>query len=579
MLKLLSPLRTRNSQAHPDVVIPMKSVRHPDRGGSDANRGADRPTGDGQDGDFEPLLQPDGESDIERLRYEIDRDLSASGGDSSYDRKSKVINKAIQDIGMGRYQWELFMLCGMGWLADNLWMQGLALVLPQLSAEFGVSSSKVKTTTLVTFIGLSIGSTFWGVASDIIGRRIAFNATLLICGVFGALVAAGPSWIVTALLFGCMGLGVGGNLPVDGALFLEFIPATSQNLLTLLSVWWPVGQLLASVMAWVLIPPFSCDTALAACSLTNHAQPCCNSRDNRGWRYFIAALGVLTLFMFACRFFLFHLFESPKFLLSRGREEEAVSVIQSIAYHNGAKTWLTMAVLEELAEDAIDDGRPRLTVLEINKRNLSKFSLQKVESLFIDWKLGITTGLLWFIWATIGMGYPLFNAFLPQYLEHVGQGQTPVSAGVVYRNFLITSIVGVPGSIIACYTVDLKWIGRKGTMAISTLVSGIFLYLFTLSSSPPYQTFCSSIEAFFQNIMYGVLYAYTPEVFPAPSRGTGTGIASLLNRIAGFFAPVVAARFGELHPSAPILAAGACYIAAFVAMCLLPIETRGRQSL
>lgn len=97
----------------------MKSVRHPDRGGSDADRGADRPTGDGQNGDFEPLLQPDGESDIERLRYEIDRDLSASGGDSSYDRKSKVINKAIQDIGMGRYQWELFMLCGMGWLADK----------------------------------------------------------------------------------------------------------------------------------------------------------------------------------------------------------------------------------------------------------------------------------------------------------------------------------------------------------------------------------------------------------------------------------------------------------------------------
>jgi MFS family permease len=86
--------------------------------------------------------------------------------------------------------------------------QGLALVLPQLSSEFGVSSSKVKTTTLITFIGLSMGSTFWGVASDIIGRRPAFNATLLICGVFGTLVAAGPSWIVTALLFGCMGLGV-----------------------------------------------------------------------------------------------------------------------------------------------------------------------------------------------------------------------------------------------------------------------------------------------------------------------------------------------------------------------------------
>ena len=37
--------------------------------------------------------------------------------------KSKVINKAILDIGMGPYQWQLFVLCGFGWLADNLILQ------------------------------------------------------------------------------------------------------------------------------------------------------------------------------------------------------------------------------------------------------------------------------------------------------------------------------------------------------------------------------------------------------------------------------------------------------------------------
>ena len=79
--------------------------------------------------------------------------------------------------------------------------------------------------------------------------------------------------------------------------------------------------------------------------------------------------------------------------------------------------------------------------------------------------------------------------------------------------------------------------------------------------------------------MYGVLYAYTPEVFPAPVRGTGTGIASLLNRIAGLSAPVVAAQVGAEHPSAPIVLAAIMYFVAFVAMCLLPIETRGKQSL
>jgi MFS family permease len=126
-------------------------------------------------------------------------------------------------------------------------MTGLALVLPQLTPEFGVSVAHIRYTTMITFIGLSLGSTFWGVASDIIGRKPAFNITLFLCGLFGTLVAFGPNWISTSVLFACMGLGVGGNLPVDGALFLEFLPFESNKLLTLLSVWWPVGQLIASL--------------------------------------------------------------------------------------------------------------------------------------------------------------------------------------------------------------------------------------------------------------------------------------------------------------------------------------------
>jgi MFS family permease len=43
-----------------------------------------------------------------------------------------------------------------------------------------------------------------------------------------------------------IGFGVGGNLPVDGAMFLEFLPQRKQWLLTLLSVWWAVGQVVAS---------------------------------------------------------------------------------------------------------------------------------------------------------------------------------------------------------------------------------------------------------------------------------------------------------------------------------------------
>ncbi|KAI4208231.1 MAG: hypothetical protein LQ346_000111 [Caloplaca aetnensis] len=504
---------------------------------------------------------------VEGLRAEIELELAASGHDTPYDRKSRVINKAISDIGMGRYQWQLFVLCGFGWLADNMWLQGVALTLPSLSEEFGVSSTNVRYTTCALFIGLCLGASFWGTASDVIGRRLAFNATLFLAGVFGLAVAGGNNWVGTSALYAALGVGVGGNLPVDGALFLEFLPFASGGLLTMLSVWWPVGQLISSLVAWGFIPNYSCATGDGA--------PACVKSANMGWRYLNLTLGAMTFLMFMCRFFLFHLYESPKFLLSRGRQAEAVATVHGIAYKNKRTTWLSEDILNEIGGVTEAEEKQKLSIGEIVTRNLDKFSTQRIAPLFATKKLGLMTCLIWFCWTTIGMGYPLFNAFLPQYLAN-SDSEQPTATSIIYRNYAITSIVGVPGSIIAAYTVDIKYVGRKGTIAISTLITGILVFCFTASSDPNFQLAFTCLEAFFQNIMYGVL---TPEVFPAPNRGTGTGIASCLNRIAGLCAPIIAVSAGEANPKAPIYASGGLFLAAFVAMCLFPIETRGRQSL
>ncbi|KAL6170920.1 hypothetical protein ACJQWK_03871 [Exserohilum turcicum] len=490
-------------------------------------------------------------------------------------------------MGMGRYQWKLFILAGCGWMADNLWLQGVALTLPQLSAEFGVTDTEVRYTTLALFLGLCIGASFWGTASDIIGRRVAFNFTLFLAGAFGLASGGGPNWIGTCALYACIGLGVGGNLPVDGALFLEFLPQTSGNLLTLLSVFWPIGNLIASlrksnrnlcsfgaltsIVAWAFIPNFSCpgSTPVGQCSMA----------DNWGWRYLILTLGAITFVMFISRFFFFHLYESPKFLLSRGRQAEAVATVYGIAYCNKTTTWLTEDILNYIGGDQEVTGEDvKLGAFEIIKRSISRFSFARFRILFQDRKLAMTTLLLWFQWATIGMAYPLFNAFLPQYLASSG-GEVTNDVSTVYRNYAITAIVGVPGSFFACYAVELKFLGRKGTMAIATVITGVFVFLFTISKDSDFQLAFTCLEAFFQNIMYGVLYAYTPEVFPGPIRGTGTGISSFLNRVAGLCAPIVAIYAGDSNPKAPIYASGGLFIAAFFSMLVLPIETRGKQTL
>ncbi|GAW25318.1 putative sugar transporter protein [Rosellinia necatrix] len=371
-----------------------------------------------------------------------------------------------------------------------------------------------------------------------------------------------------------MGTGVGGNLPVDGALFLEFLPDASSSLLTLLSVWWPVGQLVSSVFAWYFITKWPVD---------------------EGWRLFVASIGLLTFVMFLIRFGLFHLFESPKYLLSQGRQAEAVAVVHGIAYRNGKKTWLTEEILDAVvdAEDMERATAARLSATGVLKQNLASFSLSHIQPLFRTRKLGLTTALIWFCWAAIGMGYPLFNAFLPQYLSH-GGGGGEVSAATTrgdgasatpaetYRNYALISVAGVPGALLAAYLVDHKspFLGRRGTLAISTLVSAVFLYLFVaLGTTPAAQLLFTAVEAFCQNIMYGVLYAFTPEIFPAPVRGAATGVASFLNRATGLLAPILAANAPGDGSTAPIYLSAALILAAFVGVVLIPIETRGRQRL
>ncbi|KAI8946590.1 sugar transporter [Xylaria longipes] len=522
------------------------------------------------DNEGEGMLQMDAaEYTIEGLRRDV-RKGEPGPRWTEYELKSKLINKAIQDIGMGRYNWQLFILCGFGWFADNLWMQGVSLTLPSLSEEFGITEKHVRYTTSSLYLGLSIGSALWGLGADIMGRRIAFNLTLLITSIFGTLAAYAPNWPSVCILFGLMGTGVGGNLPVDGALFLEFLPDASSSLLTLLSVWWPVGQLVSSLFAWYFITNWPVD---------------------QGWRLFIATIGLVTFIMFIIRFGLFHLFESPKYLLSQGRQSEAVAVVHGIAYRNNKKTWLTEEVLDAVVDtDDTERAPARVSARSVLTQNLSSFSLSHIQPLFQNRKLGLTTALIWFCWASIGMGYPLFNAFLPQYLSHGGgevsarESSAPTFAtpAETYRNYAIISIAGVPGSLLAAYLVDHKspFLGRKGTLAISTFVSAVFLYLFvTLGTTPTAQLFFTSVEAFCQNIMYGVLYAFTPEIFPAPVRGAATGVASFLNRVTGLLAPLLAANIPGDGSTTPIYLSAALILAAFVGMVLIPIETRGRQRL
>lgn len=85
-----------------------------------------------------------------------------------------------------------------------------------MQREFG--ETQIAWMTFALYIGLIIGAAGWGILADIIGRRPAFNATLGIAGIFSIAAGAAPNFVALGGLLAALGIGLGGNLPVDGML-------------------------------------------------------------------------------------------------------------------------------------------------------------------------------------------------------------------------------------------------------------------------------------------------------------------------------------------------------------------------
>lgn len=286
------------------------------------------------------------------------------------------------------------------------------------------------------------------------------------------------------------------------------------------------------------------------------------------------AMGLMAMIMFCCRFFLFTLYESPKFLMGRGKDADAVRVVHEVARRNGKTTNLTLADLEIFNEE----GQQGVDASAALKRKLEKVNLTHVRALFASPKLAWSTSLIITIWAFIGLGFPLYNAFLPYIQATRGAKFGDGSTYITYRNSTIIAVLGVPGALLGGALVEIPRFGRKGALAISTILTGVFLYCSTTALTSDALLGWNCAYSFMANVMYAVLYAYTPEIFPTKDRGTGNALTATANRVFGIMAPIIAI-YANLETSAPVYVSGALFIAAGILAVLLPFEPRGKASL
>jgi putative MFS transporter len=137
---------------------------------------------------------------------------------------------------------------------------------------------------------------------------------------------------------------------------------------------------------------------------------------------------------------------------------------------------------------------------------------------------------LWAVWFAIAFSYYGMFLWLPSVL--VDKGFSMIQS---FRYVLLMTLAQLPGYFAAAYFVE-KW-GRKRTLSIFLVLSGVMSVGFGLSNSISMLLLTGSLLSFFNLGAWGALYAYTPENYPTEIRAVGTGFAASFGRIGSVIAP------------------------------------------
>ena len=259
--------------------------------------------------------------------------------------------------------------------------------------------------------GLTAGAFFWGVTVDIIGRWWAFNLTCLFAAVFGLGLGACQTYSAFLVITAFVGFGIGGNIPIDTTICLEFIPQYKRFLLALLSIFQPIGVVITCALAYGYIPNYTCspsfntDNPLESCNNVPAGQRCCSRAENMGWRYLMFTLGAVTLAVFLCRSVIFRFKESPKYLVYRGKDDKALAVLEYMAKYNKRQCGVTQADFDALAgEEGSQTSRAQLLAGGPKKASSSAFDqltaeLSRYKILFDGFQMTRMTILVWITYA------------------------------------------------------------------------------------------------------------------------------------------------------------------------------------
>jgi hypothetical protein len=131
----------------------------------------------------------------------------------------------------------------------------------------------------------------------------------------------------------------------------------------------------------------------------------------------------------------------------------------------------------------------------------------------------------------------------------------------------------LPAIIIASIIVNIPYLGRKNSWAISFLCGGIgsILIFFNITNF----VLLITVAKLSLDFAFTLSYEYTGEVYPTKHRAKGLGMASAFSRIGGISMPWIGVYISNIGLYLPYLIFGISSFIAGILTFILPYDTRG----
>ena len=180
------------------------------------------------------------------------------------------------------------------------------------------------------------------------------------------------------------------------------------------------------------------------------------------------------------------------------------------------------------------------------------------------------TIMVWVSWFVVSFVYYGIFIWLPKVFANKGIGEVRS----MWFTFLMM-VAQLPGYLSVAYLIERT--GRKLTLAVYFFGTAVSTLIFAWATNLTVFVIAALVTSFFCLGVWGLVYAYTPELFPTAFRGTANGMAGVMARIAGIIAPYFTGYFlkNKAVIDALIWFAVLSVIAGLVVL-LLGVETKGK---